>query len=504
MITENLTGAIRRWSHELRPRSAKNVVIEFEPNVVKLVLSESGAGRAPILKVKFLSQEGEHERLRLLRDLMRELQLKPGTRATILAPRSQVHVKTWRLPGQDENELRRMIGFRLQQELPLPLTDLVYDFRTLTEAEGQAQVLVVIARRREIESYLELCRSAGLVVEAVRLNLEAAYLCFLQSAHDLEGLATQCLALIDVDFSATNVYVIARGKLLFCRSLAQGVSTLIDRVAGPQRGYGYEDWLEELREGVSATLAALEREGERIKLDRAVLNGWLPRVQALAEALAEKLMIPVTWFEASVSRAHAAQSAAAAAQRQYLFSISAFLGVMASGNQRLVDLRPEAERKAQHTRTRVREGLRAALWLAYMIGLSLLVAHVTLSRKEAWRVQLQAETTQLRSRLATHEHRQKVRQAMLKQLGNVEPAAALLSQLFSRLPQSVTLSTLAFQRGESIVLRGVADHLAEVFDLPQALAQQPGFGEAVLVSVQRREREGVTTIYFEMKVYLRP
>ena len=361
----------------------------------------------------------------------------------------------------------------------------------------------MVGRRQEIERYMKLCQTAGLMVEAVRVNMEATYLSFLQTCRDHQRLSEQTLVLVDVDFSATNIYVIDRGHLLFCRSVAQGVSDLIDRVAGHPRATAYDEWIDELAGGVVDTLAVHHSAlaGSVPAIGEVVLSGWLPRAQVLSQQLGEKLGIPASWFEPAISFGHDTEAAP-----HYWFSVSALIGMAdAPPDQPLMDLRPEPERRAQRWRHLRRRAIHTGLLMAYLLALILTVLHFSVQRRESLVQHFQNEIAALQPTVDAIQRRQQTQQRLNAQFGISELTADLMSQLLEALPAGVELGSLTFARGENLILRGMAGNLTEVFDMPPALAQHAAFQEIVITSADRRSQlGGGEVVEFEMKIDLRP
>jgi type IV pilus assembly protein PilM len=90
---------------------------------------------------------------------------------------NRIGVRTIELAGIDDHrQLANAIRFRAQEALPIPLDEAVLDFQVLSEtvdAEGAPvkRVLLVVAYRDLIDTYVEACRQAGL--RLVGIDLEA-------------------------------------------------------------------------------------------------------------------------------------------------------------------------------------------------------------------------------------------------------------------------------------------------------------------------------------------
>ncbi|MDZ7276617.1 MAG: pilus assembly protein PilM [candidate division KSB1 bacterium] len=503
-FTARLPDELKEQLHELWPQPRRFVAIEFERGVLKFLMIAGRPDREQVryLKVKFLSSDKHEEILKTLRTHMQAMGLPRGARVTITVPQQDVHVKLWRLPSQDPAELRQMIRFRLQKEIPLPMADIVFDYRPVAqEADGHTRILVVVARRQKVEHYSRLCRQVGLVVEAVRLSGEATYHEFRKTLQALPELASQCLVLVDVDFAATTVNIIDRGNLVFCRSLARSVSDLMDRLTGPSAKHAYVEWIDELASGVADTIAAFQRHGWHAASQHVVLTGWLPQVRAIGERLTDHLGLTVSWFDPTIPLTATAQTETELTTHRW-FSIAALLGMVEKNGQSLMDLRPEAERQSLRRRELRRQLTYLALLTVYLLVLIWGTLTLTLHRREARLAQLRQEIATLQPRVKAIKRWQQAREAMAKQLGT-DLTAAVVAQVLEVLPAGIELNSLTFARGDGLLVRGTAGSLAEVFDLPQFLAPQPALGECVIHSANRRKQtDGTEIVEFEMKIDL--
>jgi len=90
---------------------------------------------------------------------------------------SRIGVRWFEIAGVvDEQQLENAIRFRAQEILPIPLEEAVLDYRVLEQTEGEngetvSKILLVVAHRRLIDSYVSACKQAG--IELVGIDLEA-------------------------------------------------------------------------------------------------------------------------------------------------------------------------------------------------------------------------------------------------------------------------------------------------------------------------------------------
>ncbi len=498
-----MTGKALSWISDIDPRAKKTLAIEFDRNLIKFVLVDARGLQHGVhfLKVKFLSTEREREILKVLQENLLEMEVKRGQHATISIPRHSVHTKILRLPSHDPKELRKMALYQLQKEIPLPIAEIVFDFRVIArEDNGHTRIMAVMARLSEIRRYLELCKEVGLRVDAIRLNIEAIYHA-LQFIKDFKQLRESRIALVDVDFSATNILMLDRGNLLFCRSVGKGVSDLMDCMVGPERAVVYETWVNRLSDGIQSTIAVFDKSGLNRKVEHVALTGWLPRTKQLCQKLNDDLGVDSKWFDLMTPIRHYSQRQDDYSTRHW-FSISTLLGMTAAPGADLMDLRPTEERRSHRKRTTLRQAIYAGLILCYILLLGLGSARLALHRRQEAVATIEHKVASLQPQVDLILQGQKLQNLLEAQIGSTKLTSSFLSKLFGHLPAGIELTSLTFLRNESMVVRGVAGALSDVFNLPPILAQQPEFNEAVIINADRRVQGEEEQVLFEMKINL--
>ena len=116
---------------------------------------------------------------------------------------NRIGVRTIELAGiEDPKQLANAVRFRAQEALPIPIEEAVLDYQVLSEtknAEGlpSTRVLLVVAYRDLIDSYLQAFKAAGIKVAGV--DLEAfALLRALTPPVDVDAVGAQRSALVAV------------------------------------------------------------------------------------------------------------------------------------------------------------------------------------------------------------------------------------------------------------------------------------------------------------------
>ena len=147
---------------------------------------------------------------------------------------SRIGVRWFEVSGvADEQQLENAIRFRAHELLPIPLEDVVMDHHVLERYEGEDgetvwKILLVVAHRQLIDSYVAACRQAG--IDLVGIDLEAfALLSALGTTAD--GAQEGALIAVSLGHERTT-FAVSDGKVCeFARVLNWGGSKLNAAIA---------------------------------------------------------------------------------------------------------------------------------------------------------------------------------------------------------------------------------------------------------------------------------
>ncbi len=503
MVALQKSGPIRTG---LLQRSLKRqktfYAIEFDAGLIKFI-AVSGEQRKTVraLKVKMLSSPQDAEMGKVLAELMREQNIARNSEVTICLPRHAMHLKNIRLPSQNPRELEKMTALYVQKEIPLPADEVVYDYAvTGADEAGYSDIMLILARRSQVNRYVEICARAGLQVCAVRVNVEVMYHAFRQTIAGLPQLGSDCIALIDVDFSSINILFLHRGRLLLTRSLQYGISNLIDSLVDKENPEKYQSWIAKLGKSILESLAFFRQEISEPEIDRIILTGWLPRLSTFMYQLQDHIGLPVSWFDPVVSLRPFIQTESENIQHQW-FSILSLLGTSIARSEDLMDLRPQELKRTQRASANFRKGVAAAGLALYLAGLWAAGLHFSLQHRQAAAAELQQKIQALLPQIQATQRAMRLERFIDRELGSRTPTTPLLAQVFEKMPADIELTYLTFRRGQRVVVRGIAKSMQSVLNFAKLLETQPGFAAVAITSANRVAKDN-STISFEVKITL--
>ncbi len=376
-----------------------------------------------------------------------------NTRFISVIPREQVITRVLKLPTTKPDELAQMVALSGKAQLPYPPEQAVIDFHVIEQQGGMSTVQLVACRRDLIDRHLALLREGGL--EPAWLVPSAwGLLAWYQRLGKTPELIEPVLV-IHVDTDRTDFVLLYQGRLVFSRSLSQGLQ---EWQAGSE---GFAPLMEELER----SLSSVRKELPGSEPNSVVVTGLGPLDQ-WKEHVAQRIGKPVTvrpaWGTLQVPLPRATPE----------ISPAVVIGLAMAEESWLLNLLPQEVRQGQTHRRRLRElALTGGLLLsALLLGVGVL--SVSIRRQE---------------HVVSHaKHTLKELEAMTKETGRQEHdvnlidgllasrrrTATMLAKLFQVTPSDILFESLVFERARGeLVVRGSAPATRQVLDYIQQLEQ---------------------------------
>ena len=133
-----------------------------------------------------------------------------------------------KLPSVGEEQVDQIVTFEAQQNVPYPISEVVWDYQLVDSGEaGQVEVVIVAIKADSLDEINDAVESAGLKTTIVDVAPMALYNAFRYNYSELAG----CTLLIDIGARTTNLIFIEPNKV-FSRSIVnQGGNTITQAIA---------------------------------------------------------------------------------------------------------------------------------------------------------------------------------------------------------------------------------------------------------------------------------
>jgi type IV pilus assembly protein PilM len=147
------------------------------------------------------------------------------------------------LPRMTASQTRDAINLQLNQYVPFPPGDTIYDFKVLREIKEEDQpsqeILLVATRRSSIQPLMKVMKQAGLSLVGVKITTLASFGLFEDLYLDNE----QAVAFVDVRDTVTDISFVAENYFRLSRSIEFGLVNLVDRLR-QKMGLSHEEAVE--------------------------------------------------------------------------------------------------------------------------------------------------------------------------------------------------------------------------------------------------------------------
>ena len=293
--------------------SAARVGLEFDTGQIRAAVVSGGANR-PVLtavgSVEIPEQAimmGVVEEGDMVSSALRELWSKAriGGRSVVLGMSTPgMLMRSAVFPKVPDDRLAQAVHLQAGEYFPIPMNQLVMDFSVLGETETEEgsqalELLMVAARREQLQRNLDCIRDAGLscdIIDASPLVL---------GRHLPASATEETVVVADIANGLTSLVVIQEGVPRFARvlqvsleSYAEEMGTALSDV--PLDGFeegetsaGAEAWAISFADEINSSVNYFVGQNEGASVDSLYIGGRGSRVPGLSRFLVEQLEMPV-------------------------------------------------------------------------------------------------------------------------------------------------------------------------------------------------------------------
>lgn len=179
----------------------------------------------------------EHAWLPAVMDAIRDVrsQVKGGDKAVLIIPGYQLLTKLIKVPHVDESKRAQIIAFEAQDQIPYPLSEVVWDHEVISDDGVETEVVVIAVKSEVINGFCGNLRKQGVTplrVEAASvLDYNAYKLCYPGNDEDT--------LLVNIGARSSNLLFI-NDQGFFIRNITLGGNTLTQSLAD-SLGKGFEE-----------------------------------------------------------------------------------------------------------------------------------------------------------------------------------------------------------------------------------------------------------------------
>jgi type IV pilus assembly protein PilM len=220
-------------------QSKSFLAVDFGAGSLKLAefeVNEAGGLRLKQYGIKSLGQEGAQENtreatiLKALQGMISEQGFKPKD-CNVCAPGFHVFSKFVKLPPVEQSKVTQIIQYEAQQNVPFPLSEVVWDYQILGQATGgELEVLLVAIKSEIVEGLFRVADAANLKLQVADVSPAALCNAFRFNYGDLED----CTMLLDIGAKTSNLLFFEKGKV-YSRSINLGANSITQDFAAESK-----------------------------------------------------------------------------------------------------------------------------------------------------------------------------------------------------------------------------------------------------------------------------
>lgn len=439
-----------------------------------------------------------------IRDLLQELKIKPDYLITSI-PRHLTTIRYLELPSIKEAELKKMVDFQAVKLIPYSREEMIVGHQIIeTDREGYSKVMVVIVHRDVVSKHLEILRGSGLSPESIRLSSQAICNFYFLSQEDQNTINGAPIALVDIDFSLTNIEVVHQGRLIFSRSFPLGITHLLEeqKRLGEEKAQG--NWKRKLMDEMKQSFTAYKREGKNEKITKMVLGRGAVNFPGLDRELEEEFSLPVEIIDplANLSITEGVSLLQEIEGKEV--SLLTALGLAAAGRQMDINLLPPDIRQKRKRESR-RKDIISTLALS-TIAL-LLISTIFLKKiydRERYLDDLNYQFQKTKPLATRVEVMKKRIQIIRDQLNEEGSSLDILYELYRIIPKEISLTIFNFDKDKLVTLKGTSSAMSDVFKLITTLEKSTYFENVEIKYATRRKVRGKEITDFLIHCSLTP
>jgi type IV pilus assembly protein PilM len=165
-------------------------------------------------------EERRRERVRALEEVLKAAKVR--TKRTIFAvPGQSVFTRSRALPPVPEFKVTQIVRYEIQQQIPFSLDQIAMDYQVLSRSEGGGYDVMMAAIKVDVvEKHLDLLRETKRSIDVVDVCPFSAYN-WLKHTGEF-GDSGECVALIDIGASTTDIVIERENQFRFTRPLNVG------------------------------------------------------------------------------------------------------------------------------------------------------------------------------------------------------------------------------------------------------------------------------------------
>ncbi|MDD5428424.1 MAG: pilus assembly protein PilM [Candidatus Omnitrophica bacterium] len=398
-------------------------------------------------------------------------------RVMLNIPRHLVTIRFLKLPSTDDAEILKMSKIESLKHIPYADEEMISGCKIIEKfPDGYSTVLIAVAQAETVKKEAELLKKAGISVESAALGSEALSLWYSAGREAADG-KTVLLANIDSDHIDINI---TKGdELVFTRGVSYDPGKPISS--------------ERMIEQIHLSMAAYRKESG-ISIDKICLSGIPAKAGELKAFLAERVKVPVE----VMAQMEAVPVAEGPSPGDEEASYIELIGLILKSEEVKVDLLPETTR-AEYRLGLIKNNIVVGLSVSALIILIAFGAVIKkLHDKNAYVAYVKTELAKIEPQVRSAKKMAKTIDLVTSKIAERPLAIDLVTEVFKITPPGIGLSTMEYEKGKTVTLKGTALNLSDVFKYIAILEKSQYFENVKVRYANKRTAQSAEAADFEI------
>ena len=379
--------------------------------------------------------------------------------------RYQVGLRFFSFPSRDKQEISSMVNYEAQELLPLKPDETITRHLVLnTTQDGYSDTLVVSTQKSEVSSLFEKFKTAELKIASLNLSSLGIYSCIKNSIlAEKKTVAKTDYMVVYAEDELLEIVIISNGQLVFSRGFMTDT----------------EGFFSILTNEVQRSLDLFFDERKQTKLEKIIVSGRDTDLGKIAASLKDKFEFPVQ-IDRKIDLAYG----------------------LAIADKTLMNLLSD-----EFITTKIWMRLKKKLLFSVaLIVLNIIflaaVFFVVLNNKKEYLNKIEKELSRLRPQASSIQNKLRKIKMITMQRNSQILILEAISDLVKVTPSGCTLNMLSINEEGTLIVRGQARNLEEVFGFVVELEKSSYFKNSHLNYSSRRKIKTEEILDFEIQAQL--
>jgi len=370
-------------------------------------------------------------------------------------PRSQITCRNLKVPSVSPREIERISNLQASHYLPYSAEELITSHMLInTDREGYSNIILVIAHRDIINRYMNIFKELKpSKISIIPSSSGLANLCH-YSLPDEQG----PVMIVDIDLESVEFAIVAKDKLLFSRSFKLN---------------NYVDWEALFINEITKTRDSYIKEVSKETIRKIIFVGPKSIVSRCQEIMNKQADMPaeILAYSSRLKLSKLVADKLAGLEN----SFASLIGLGLKEITVTLNLLPRDLKEKENKSVRTKEYLRIIALLLGIILIWVVSVARNLQNKQLYLKKLQLETARISQEARPLEDIEKKLSLLINKSQNKSSSLDFLHELYSIIPEQISLTNLSYEENSKVILRGEALDLNSVFTFVSELDKSSVF-----------------------------